>query len=66
MAVSWERIDRKLAILQALLIDLAEDLALLRAQQAQRSEAEAVERDDKSITVKIGRKMKKGEVVEMA
>ena len=66
MAVSWERIDRKLAILQALLIDLAEDLALLRAQQAQRSEAEAVERDDKGITVKIGRKMEKGEVVEMA
>ena len=65
MAVSWERIDRKLAILQALLIDLVEDLALLRAQQAQRSEAEAVERDDKSITVKIGRKMEKREVVEM-
>ena len=66
MAVSWERIDRKLAILQALLIDLVEDLALLRAQQAQRSEAEAVKRDDKGITVKIGRKMEKGEVVEMA
>ena len=66
MAVSWERIDRKLAILQALLIDLVEDLALLRAQQAQRSEAKAVERDDEGITVKIGRKMEKGEVVEMA
>jgi len=56
MTVSWERIDRKLAIIQALLADLAEDLATLRTQQA---------REPVVAEKKVGRKLRRGESVEV-
>jgi len=55
--VSWERISRKLAVIQALLVDLAEDLASLMKQEA----------GDRPVAEKrIGRKLGKGEKLELS
>ena len=60
MAVRWDRVDRKLAVIQALLVDLVEDLAVLRAQMEEsRKEVEPVAEK------KVQRKLRKGEKVEL-
>ena len=60
MAVSWDRIDRKLAVIQALIADLVEDLAVLRVQMEEsRREAEPIAEK------KVQRKLRKGEKVEL-
>ena len=60
MAVSWDRIDRKLAVIQALLVDLVEDLAVLRVQMEEsRGEVEPI------VEKKVQRKLRKGEKVEL-
>ena len=60
MAVRWDRIDRKLAVIQALLVDLVEDLAVLRAQMEEsQKEVEPVAEK------KVQRKLRKGEKVEL-
>jgi len=60
MAVSWDRVDRKLAVIQALLVDLVEDLAALRVQMEEsRGEVEPVAEK------KVQRKLRKGEKVEL-
>ena len=60
MAASWDRIDRKLAVIQALLVDLVEDLAVLRAQTEESPrEVEPV------VEKKVQRKLRKGEKVEL-
>ena len=55
--MSWERISRKLAIIQALLVDLAEDIASLVKQEA--GERPVAEKH-------IGRKLRKGEKRELS
>jgi len=60
VAASWDRIDRKLAVIQALLVDLVEDLAVLRAQTEESPrEVEPV------VEKKVQRKLRKGEKVEL-
>ena len=60
MAANWDRIDRKLAVIQALLVDLVEDLAVLRAQTEESPrEVEPV------VEKKVQRKLRKGEKVEL-
>ena len=60
MATSWDRVDRKLAVIQALLVDLVEDLAMLRAQTEESPrEVEPV------VEKKVQRKLRKGEKVEL-
>lgn len=63
MAVRWDRIDRKLAVIQALLVDLIEDLAVLRTQM----EAEERQRQGEEPVAekKVQRKLRKGEKVEL-
>jgi len=60
MAVSWDRIDRKLAVIQALLVDLVEDLAVLRAQTE-----ESPRKTEPIVERKVQRKLRKGEKVEL-
>jgi len=60
MAVSWDRIDRKLAVIQALLVDLVEDLAVLRAQTE-----ESPREIEPVVEKKVQRKLRKGEKVEL-
>ena len=60
MAVSWDRIDRKLAVIQALLVDLVEDLAVLRAQTE-----ESPREIEPIVEKKVQRKLRKGEKVEL-